>query len=855
MLVNSSTPWKCEECKNTANVTIYPCGVCHSHVPEDNYSILCSYCDHWIHLLCTGLSKEQLLSYEGDNVYYACPNCIFPFHNADISVGSYFIKDSDNESSFLSVNNSVYSVQSGNTTQSYEPLCASIIKSHPKNFKIAHLNINSFKNKFYDCVDILHSGVFDIIGFSETKLGPSYFTTQYLVPGYKPPIRVDGSTQSSGLLLYFKDSVQYVYRGQYNLPSFQSIVCDIKICDRTWCILLVYRKPSKLKAHLDLFYSELQSTLDRIFIKYENVILMGDLNIDLLNNNFSSDFMDIINSFDMTNLVNVPTCYKSVDNPSLIDLMVTNKHKFIKTTGTLDTGLSDFHRLTYLVLKVHRPKATKYVSTYRAFKGVNHSEFVESLSHCPFQIMDMFSDPDDQHYVFNSLFNEVVDQYYPIKTRVHKRKPPPYMTKPYRTAIYKKSHLDNVRKQFPSSKTFEEWRIHRNKCVKLCNSAIRDHLARKCSEGAKGGRQFWQAVGPYLNSKSVNKNLAHIDLIKNDEVISNQTEVCNIFNTHFINKPANIGNSSSFELGGPLEDTNLTNHLSIQTILSKANKVDFSFKHVTRDEVCESIKSLKNKAPGHDKISAKVLKIASPIVAQPLTLLFNTCVDASIFPSACKKAEVTPGFKRGADTDETNYRPLSVLTAVSKVLEDLMLLQISPASNVILHQLISAYRTGHSCQDVLLYVLNCFTQALDKGHKVAAVATDLSSAFDCLPPNLMYHKLLAYGFSKDSAKFIHSYLTGRAQRVKIGSVVGDWMDLTKGTPQGSKLGPSLFNLFINDLLYYLPDDSVANFADDNTLYAVDSSPRGLRDKLDSLVNKAQLWYTENGVQSNPTKFQ
>ncbi len=249
------------------------------------------------------------------------------------------------------------------------------------------------------------------------------------------------------------------------------------------------------------------------------------------------------------------------------------------------------------------------------------------------------------------------------------------------------------------------------------------------------------------------------------------------------------------------------------------------------------------------------LKLASPVISRPLTTLFNTCVDTSVLPSYCKRAEVTPGFKKGEDTDESNYRPLSVLTAVSKVLEDLMLVQITPLNGVILHKLISAYRPGHSCQDVLLYILNALTNALDKGKCAAAVAMDLSSAFDCLPPNLMYHKLVAYGFSNDSAKFIHSYLTGRSQRVKIGGVVGDWMDLTKGTPQGSKLGPILFNLFINDLLHYLPDDSVANFADDNTLYAVESSPQSLWENLNSLVNQAQFWFTENGMQSNPTKFQ
>ena len=85
--------------------------------------------------------------------------------------------------------------------------------------------------------------------------------------------------------------------------------------------------------------------------------------------------------------------------------------------------------------------------------------------------------------------------------------------------------------------------------------------------------------------------------------------------------------------------------------------------------------------------------------------------------------------------------------------------------------------------------------------------------------------------------------------------MGEWMDLAKGTPQGSKLGPALFNLYINDLLYSLPEDSVVNFADDNTLYAVDKSPQALESKINSLVNQARMWFIENGMKSNPAKFQ
>ena len=101
----------------------------------------------------------------------------------------------------------------------------------------------------------------------------------------------------------------------------------------------------------------------------------------------------------------------------------------------------------------------------------------------------------------------------------------------------------------------------------------------------------------------------------------------------------------------------------------------------------------------------------------------------------------------------------------------------------------------------------------------------------------------------------NNYLSNCSQRVKIGYVVGEWIDLAKGTPQGSKLGPALFNLFINDLLYTLPEGSVVNFADDNTLYAIDSSPLVLESKINNLVKQAQMWFIENGMQSNPAKFQ
>ncbi len=171
----------------------------------------------------------------------------------------------------------------------------------------------------------------------------------------------------------------------------------------------------------------------------------------------------------------------------------------------------------------------------------------------------------------------------------------------------------------------------------------------------------------------------------------------------------------------------MSEHPSVKTIEEKASKLDFNSEYVVPLDVFMSIRSLKNKAPGHDKISAKILKSVSLVISRPLANIFNCCVDTSIFPSACKKGEVTPSLKRGADTEETNYRPLSVLPAFGKLFEDLMLIQMQTLNNTVLHTLVSAYRPGYSCQNVLLYMLNAITDALDNGKFAAAVTTDLSS--------------------------------------------------------------------------------------------------------------------------------
>ena len=172
-----------------------------------------------------------------------------------------------------------------------------------------------------------------------------------------------------------------------------------------------------------------------------------------------------------------------------------------------------------------------------------------------------------------------------------------------------------------------------------------------------------------------------------------------------------------------------------------------------------------------------------------------------------------------------------------------------------LSALISAYRKGYSCQYSLIKLCVDLRRALDSGRFAVLLLMDLSKAFDCLPHDLMAAKLIAYGMSPEAVQLLISYLRGRKQRVRIGEYTSDWMNLLKGVPQGSILGPCLFNLFLNDLMFALKHTNPTNYADDNTLCAISDFLQEAIQKLVADGNISIDWFSPNDMQANPSKFQ
>ena len=150
-------------------------------------------------------------------------------------------------------------------------------------------------------------------------------------------------------------------------------------------------------------------------------------------------------------------------------------------------------------------------------------------------------------------------------------------------------------------------------------------------------------------------------------------------------------------------------------------------------------------------------------------------------------------------------------------------------------------------------MIDKFKKSLNQGGEYAALLTDLSKAFDCLPHDLIIAKLHAYGFDKASLRLMHSYLTDRYQRVKINNSYSLWSLIKHGVPQGSILGPILFNIFLCDMFFMVDNIDIASYADDNTPYSVGKSQCDLETKLQKASVKLFKWFHENGLRSNQDK--
>ena len=368
-------------------------------------------------------------------------------------------------------------------------------QEHVNNPIMGYLNINSLRHKIIDLRHVLSESQLDIFAISETKLSDEFPDAQFIIDGYCDPaqFRKDRNEHGGGLVVYVKTGIP-VKRVKALEPANLEIICiEITIAKRKWLIYSFYRSETFTK--LPAFLDGLQKSVDMAINKYDNIILMGDINVDMSNlNNTSTCFYDVnefCDIFNLTNLIKKATCLTpTAENPSLIDIILTNRPRSFKNNVTVETGLSDHHRMVLTVLRSHHVRLQPTTIHYRDYNQFSTDAFIADLQFEYESQPISYTDPNLAYNEFCNTFKAILDKHAPLKSKVIRGNQAPFMSKELSKGIMTRSRLKN---KFNKHKTKENWKaykIQRNKCVHLRKKAIQSYFQQNTNSGNVNNKSF-----------------------------------------------------------------------------------------------------------------------------------------------------------------------------------------------------------------------------------------------------------------------------------------------------------------------------------------------------------------------------
>ena len=304
---------------------------------------------------------------------------------------------------------------------------------------------------------------------------------------------------------------------------------------------------------------------------------------------------------------------------------------------------------------------------------------------------------------------------------------------------------------------------------------------------------------------------------------------------------------------------NLTCNNSDYINLCRNNSVLFSFflEPVSDIEVAYLIDTLStSKSRDYYGLNSDSIRIAKNELLPLLTYFINFCFEKGIFPNCLKKSKVTPIFKNGNKNEVSNHRPISIIPILSKLLELAfnVRLMLYLENNNLLNPCQFGYRKSTSTVKALTEMVVFITDALEKGHIVAASFLDLSKAFDCVSPDILIIKLESLGIRGSALSFIKSYMTDRHQCVCSNGEISSLQPLKFGVPQGSILGPTLFIVYINDISDHI-SSKVITYADDSTLLSAHNNMEDLTIMSADAQLQARLYFSNVQLSLNSQKTQ
>ncbi len=738
-------------------------------------------------------------------------------------------------------------------------ICCGDIETNPgpdakTNVKILFSNINSIsadETQRFECLKLrVHSEDCNVILLNETGiLSKEVLKNSFSIPGFHEPYILP---RGRGIIVYVSETFPLNIRHDLMNDNLDCIWIEISGLkdNNTTLIGVTYRSPNQKAEDRKIYFKNLEQNL-RLVRNFHNnknhsIILLGDLNSknkmfwrDDITDTAGRELYKLISNVAFQNLIHEPTRIKD-GSSSCIDLVLTDSPgKFQNVSVSPPIGRTDHSTIiasldtSFTCEKVTEKIIWQYNKCNldllnNEILNFNWNRILES-GHNIDTIVDNFTE---------KLFN-IYKKLVPSKNITIKSNDQPWINNHIKKELKIRDRLYHKMKK---SKTQQDYRTYSEKCIEIKN-LIRDRkesykssLIDNLDDSNSNSKGYYNLLKKFLGNKFPSNIPTLVDPI---------TKVYSI---------SNLDKSNTL-----LKIFAAKNHIDprLEPLPHFPLRTNFKLNNITttEEEVLRYLNSLDvTKASGIDQITNKMLKISAISICKPLSNLINKIFQCKNYPKLWKKGIVIPVHKKDKKDNPQNYRPITLLSCVSKICEKIIFDRMY--SHINTHNLLypqqSGFVRGHSTHDQLIAIVNHIHENFEMGYSVKAIFLDITAAFDSVPHDLLLVKLKGYGFDGPLIDLLSSYLKNRQIQVRVNASYSNFTSedfINAGVAQGSLLGPLMFLLYINDL----PDNIKSNmflYADDSSLYCkVDhdnyqTSINELQNDLDTIGQWAKTWGLE-----------
>lgn len=658
------------------------------------------------------------------------------------------------------------------------------------------------------------------------------------LPEYKIYYNHSKLNQNDGVVIFFRNCITEITE-IIEIGKLSILHSTINLDNnRTFEISSIYRCHDLPKCE---FIESLKAFLTNK-INSKNHIIVGDFNIDLLN-------LDVLNNEHLSNLLEkgYMPCFQTITRPSVnnpnegscIDNFYSKTKSFYTKAIKLENTFNDHYPLLLEIQKIDCKKVNKQSSN-----SINYIQLKKEATKIDWLSNLLIADPNEAIKKVIKLVDACITQAKTVKKKQGKKTPrSPWISKEIIVLCNKKEILY---KKWQSNVENEEVKREYKKFVVDLDKIIRQAKYRyehdEIERNSNNPRRLYEIINYKLGSHKIkNENIKYI-IDDNKVKVSDPQIMANKMNQYFCNIGKKLGSKINKPPGRKLE-------------LPAMNHKTIFLKPTNRTEILSIINKFKNKKGGIDGINTKILKTLSDFLAEPLAHIINNCFVTGIWPDELKMAEVIPIHKSKEKYKPCNYRPISLISNLAKIMEKILhkrLLNFISQCDIISGKQYG-FLKNRSTKDALSYIVDKVLNELDKSNPIAITFLDLAKAFDTVDHNILLEKLYRYGIRGKAQILISSYLKNRLQKVRVNGTYSEYEELNTGVPQGTILGPLLFIIYVNDLLVSLPEGEIISYADDTAVVTNEKSWGEIEEKATRQLHEVSDWLALNKLTLNIDK--